>query len=151
MSAIKNILVDKLYYHNIIDTYLKPAKRAYLDKTVNAQYYYLSFYNNKPSGGFACTNDGYLTGLFSLNKNITKDIVQHRINLGNYHNNTKQPLRLFCIGSHLKDFFSTFGFTVSSIVKWDSTQAPTNWDYGKNGTPLLYNMELHNSKKTVHV
>lgn len=133
------VRVYKAYYMSVLNT-LPEDKRAFLDDDIEADNYYLVF-KGLPVGGFATRSDGYLTGLFALNKGLGKTIFTTRLQ---YASKDKaegvKQLEIFCTGDYLKDFYSNYGFEVMEVTKWDDNYAPAKWDYAKFGRPNLYTM-----------
>ncbi len=145
-SHVEEGLKAKKVKESVYNKYLNqlaPDKRAYLDDKVEADEYYLAFEGDKVVGGFGVNYNGYLTGLFGIEKGYGKRIFKLRLKIaGSKVKGSNNKLNLFCTGNFLRDLYKGFGFKVTNTLEWDDEYAPDNWDYEKSGRPKLYEMSL---------
>ena len=84
--------------------------------------------------GFGVNPDGELISVFALEKSRGKILVKEAREQG--------ALYLCCMGEHLLNLYSEFGFSPINILKWDNRFAPKGWNYERFGEPNLYEMRL---------
>ena len=86
--------------------------------------------------GFGINPDGELISVFALERGRGKVLVGEAREQG--------ALYLCCIGDHLLNLYSEFGFSPVNILKWDNRFAPKNWNHERFGKTNLYEMRLIN-------
>lgn len=94
------------------------------------------FLSEDLQSGFGVNPDGELISVFALERQRGKILVAEAMKQGATY--------LSCMGNHLLEMYSEFGFSSVEILKWDNQFAPKNWNYERFGTPNLYDMKLIN-------
>ena len=97
------------------------------------------FLSEDGKSGFGITKDKELISVFSLERKRGKTFVAEARARGATH--------LGCMGEHLLDMYSEFGFSPVEVLHWDNQFAPKNWNYERFGTPNIYEMKLVNAYK----
>ncbi len=92
------------------------------------------FLSSDSQSGFGINPDGELISVFALEKTRGKTLVAEAKKSGAKY--------LSCMGDHLLNLYSEFGFSKVSILKWDNKFAPKDWNYERFGTPNIYEMKL---------
>lgn len=92
--------------------------------------------------GFGVNPDGELISVFALERSRGKVLVREARAQG--------ALYLCCMGDHLLNLYSEFGFSPVNILKWDNRFAPKNWNKERFGEPNLYEMRLVNPYSKEH-
>jgi len=118
---------------------LRDELRVFVNEVVIADNYYLVMDITKEEiyGGFATNENGTITGIFSLEKGMGKDIIKSAIEMAIMDSGMKvYSLKLTCIGDFLKELYLSFGFKVLAQMGWNNN----DWDYNKFGTPEIYYM-----------
>ena len=134
--------VNQEQYHIVLNK-LPKSLRAYIDKYVRADNYYLAYDKDKTIGGFGTNKNGYLTGLFSLYKGYGKKLFKYRlVQMKKDIDRSVTSLTIFCTGNKLRELYESFNFKVINTITWDDAYATENWDYKRFGRPNLYEMEL---------
>lgn len=94
------------------------------------------FLSQDLKSGFGVNPDGELISVFALERQRGKILVAEAMKQGAKY--------LSCMGDHLLEMYSEFGFSSVEILKWDNRFAPRNWNYERFGTPNIYDMKLIN-------
>lgn len=94
------------------------------------------FLSEDMQSGFGVNPDGELISVFALERQRGKILVAEAMKHGAKY--------LSCMGDHLLEMYSEFGFSSVEILKWDNKFAPKNWNYERFGTPNIYDMKLIN-------
>lgn len=94
------------------------------------------FLSEDGKSGFGITKNNELISVFSLERQRGRTLVA----LAKKHGVT----HLSCMGEHLLEMYSEFGFSPVEVTKWDNQFAPKNWSYERFGTPNIYEMRLVN-------
>jgi hypothetical protein len=91
--------------------------------------------------GFGINPDGELISVFALERERGKILVAEAMKNGATY--------LSCMGDHLLEMYSEFGFSPVEILEWNNQFAPKNWNYDRFGTPNIYEMKLINPYKEI--
>ncbi len=94
------------------------------------------FLSQDLKSGFGINPDGELISVFALERGRGQILVKEARDQGASY--------LCCMGDHLLNLYSEFGFSPVSVLRWDNRFAPKNWNYERFGYPNLYEMKLLN-------
>jgi len=138
MQAIQ---VTSVYYHTRLNM-LEKRLRGFINDKVKADKYYLVFSKSGlPIGGFGTNKNGWLVGLFSLEKGLGDTLIPLAIKQAQ-KDLVEGSIRIFCTGEYLRKQYANKGFEVYDIVEWDEREISSTWSKKEFGTPPLYYMRL---------
>jgi hypothetical protein len=121
---------------------LKPELFAFLTPHTETDYTAKGtrlFLSEDMQSGFGINPDGELISVFALERSRGRILVAEAMQQGAKY--------LSCMGDHLLEMYSEFGFGPVKVLKWDNRFAPNNWNYERFGTPNIYDMKLINPYK----